>query len=54
MPRKVLALTEKLKDQFNTLESEKEQLESRAKELAEKAERAEMEQKKLTEDIDAI
>ena len=32
MPRKVLALTEKLKDQFNTLESEKEQLESRAKE----------------------
>ena len=30
MPRKVLALTEKLKDEFKTLESEKQQLEERA------------------------
>ena len=31
MPRKVIALAEKLQNQFNTLESEKEQLEARAK-----------------------
>ena len=41
MPRMVLALNEKLKDELNTLESEKKQLEARAKE---QAERAEMEQ----------
>ena len=45
MPTKVLALTEKLKDEFNNLESEKKQLEERAKE---QAERAEEEQLKLT------
>ena len=38
MPRKVLALTEKLKDELKTLESEKKRLEERAKEQAERAE----------------
>ena len=38
MPKKVLALTAKLKDEFDTLESEKLQLEERAKEQAERAE----------------
>ena len=37
MPRMLLALTEKLKDELKTLKSEKKQLESRAKEQAERA-----------------
>ena len=49
MPKMVLAMTEKLKDRFEALESEKKILEIKAKEQAEKTEKAEMEQKKLHE-----
>ena len=38
MPRKLLALNAQLKDENNTLESEKKKLEVRAKEQAERAE----------------
>ena len=51
MPQMVLALTEKLKGQFDALESEKEQLEKSAKEQAENAEKAKIEQVKLTGQI---
>ena len=54
MPTKLLALAEKLKDQFETLESEKLLLKKKAEEQDEEAKNAELEQQKLSSHIESI